>query len=540
MEHKQGSDRNQLIVLSLESAIPQDSFVRVVDAFVDAIDLKSFGFAHAECKEEGRPPYHPGILLKLYLYGYHYGIRTTRKLEREAQTNMECMWLLTGLRPKYKTIADFRKDHSKAFREVFRRFVWLLKQWNLVEGKTIAIDSFKIRASNSLKKNYNEKKLKHHLDYIDKQINQYGDLLDKSEQEEDRKAIQERINERREKREHYKKIQKELKESGADQISTTDPDSRSVVLLRNIVNVGYNIQASCDEKHKLLVDYDTGSVNDTHALAPMALETKELLQVEHLTVLADKGYHTGEQIKRCMEGNITTYVSPRGSSTNDKGLYPVTDFKYDPVQDQYICPEGNLMHTNGKWHDHSDSRRKDKSSYRFKRYTSSACRQCKSRHCCTKSRNGRYIDRSEYAEALEGNTQRVLSDPEYYRKRQQITEHQFGTLKRQRGFTHTNVRGKTKVMGEVGLMFIGYDLKRCITILGARELIKVLKECCLPLFLLIKRLILSQFKTIINFKFEIAKLKKEIFGVQSIQPIGNNAIFILLKSVFAQTHVSEY
>jgi transposase len=129
MDHKQGSDRNQLMMLSLECAIPKDSFVRVVDAFVDAINLKSFGFAHVECKEEGWPPYHPSILLKLYIYGYHYGIRTTRKLEREAQTNMECMWLLTGLRPKFKTIADFRKDHSKAFREVFRRFVWLLKEW---------------------------------------------------------------------------------------------------------------------------------------------------------------------------------------------------------------------------------------------------------------------------------------------------------------------------------------------------------------------------------------------------------------------------
>jgi transposase len=526
MDHKQGTERNQLFVLSLESAIPPDSFVRVVDAFVDAIDLRSFGFAHVECKEEGRPPYHPGILLKLYLYGYHYGIRTTRKLEREAQTNMECMWLLTGLRPKYKTIADFRKDHAKAFREVFRRFVWLLKQWDLVEGKTIAIDSFKIRASNSLKKNYNEKKLKHHLEYIDRQLKEYGEQLDKSEQEEERKAIEEKIEERKEKRRHYAKIRKELKESGAEQLSTTDPDSRSVVLLRNIVNVGYNIQASSDEKHKLLVDYDTGSVNDTHALAPMALQTKELLQVEHLSVLADKGYHTGEEIQQCMINNITTYVSPRGTSTRDKGLYPVTDFRYDPQEDQYICPAGNPMHTNGKWHDHSDSRRKGKSAYRFRRYTTSACRNCKSRLNCTKSRNGRYIDRSEYAEALEGNTQRVYSNPDYYRKRQQITEHQFGTLKRQRGYTHTNVRGKEKVLGEVGLMFIGYDLKRCISILGADELIKALKKSCIPICLAIKRLILSYFKMFLIFKFKTDQLKNENFGAYGMQHNKNNAIFI--------------
>jgi len=164
MNHQQGSDRNQMFLFSLDSAIASDSFVRVVDAFVDTIDLKSFGFAHVECKEEGRPPYHPSILMKLYLYGYHHGIRTSRKLEREAQTNIECMWLLSGLRPKYKTIADFRENHSKVFREVFRRFVCLLKEWNLVEGKTVAIDSFKIRGNNSLKNNFNEKKLKRHLD----------------------------------------------------------------------------------------------------------------------------------------------------------------------------------------------------------------------------------------------------------------------------------------------------------------------------------------------------------------------------------------
>jgi len=161
-----------------DSSIAEDSFVRVVDAFVETIDLKSFGFAHVECREEGRPPYHPSVLLKLYLYGYHYGIRTTRKLERETQTNMECMWLLKGLRPKYKTIADFRKNHPRAFREVFRRFVCLLKQWNLIEGETVAIDSFKIRGNNSLRNNFNEKKLKQHLEYIDKQITEYQDMLD--------------------------------------------------------------------------------------------------------------------------------------------------------------------------------------------------------------------------------------------------------------------------------------------------------------------------------------------------------------------------
>jgi transposase len=477
MQHIQGDDRNQMVMFSLESAIAPDCFVRVVDVFCDAIDLNSFGFAHVECKEEGRPPYHPSILLKLYLYGYHYGIRTTRKLEREAQTNLEAIWLLSGLRPKYKTIADFRKNHSKAFRDVFRRFVCLLKEWGLVDGKTVAVDSFKIRGSNSLKNNFNEKKLKRHLEYIDALIQQYQDQLDKNDLEEDKKEMEKKLAERHEKKAKYQKIKADLEASGEEQISLTDPDSRSVILHKNIINVGYNIQASSDSKHKLLVEYDTGDVNDTHALASIAIQTKELLQVDQMKVLADKGYHTGEELEKCKKNNITTYVSPKAPATKDEGLYPVTSFVYDKENDLYVCPQGHKMQTNGTWHTHSDKRRNKKGAYRFQRYNTIACKTCTNRHLCTKSKtNGRYIDRSEYAEVIEDNAQRVEANPEYYRQRQQITEHPFGTLKRQRGFTHALVRKKDNVLGEVGLMFIGYNLGRCISIFGMEKFIKYLKD----------------------------------------------------------------
>lgn len=513
MQHKQGENRDQMFMFSLESAISADSFVRVVDAFVDAIDLKSFGFAHVECQEEGRPAYHPSILLKLYLYGYRYSIRTTRKLEREAQTNLEAMWLLSGLRPKYKTIADFRKNHSKAFREVFRKFVCLLKEWNLVEGETIAIDlpsrqagSFKIRGSNSLKSNFNEKKLKRHLEYIDAQIIEYESLLDTNDNEEDKKEIEAKIKERKEKQAKYNQVQKELEASGEEQISLTDPDSRAVILLRNIINVGYNIQASSDSKHKLLVEYDTGDVNDTHALAPIAIQTKVLLQVDKLNALADKGYHTGEQLEQCQEHGIITYVSPKAPSTKDIGLYPITSFVYNKEKNLYICPQGHPMHTNGTCHQHSDNSRYGKGAYRFQRYNTPACKTCSSRYLCTQSKtNGRYIDRSEYADIVEDNATRVNNNPDYYRKRQQITEHMFGTLKRQRGFTHALVRGKEKVLGEVGLMFIGYNLTRCATILGIKNLIKALRKCCLYIIFEAKWLFLSPYNEIkfSNLKFVV-------------------------------------
>ena len=492
-------------MFSLESTIAQNSFVRVVDAFVDSTDLKSFGFAHVECEEEGRPPYHPAILLKLYLYGYHHGIRTTRKLEREAQTNLEAIWLLTGLRPRYKTIADFRKNHSKAFREVFRRFVCLLKDWDLIDGKTVAVDSFKIRGSNSLKNNFNDKKLKRNIEYIDNQIQQYQDQLDRNDQEEDKKELENKLAERKGKKTRYEKIRADLEASGEEQISLTDPDSRSVILHKNIINVGYNIQASCDSKHKLLVEYDTGSVNDTHALGNMAVRTKELLQVDEMNVLADKGYHTGEELETCGKNNIKTYVSPKAPATKDEGLYPVTSFVYNKEKDLYICPQGNEMRTNGTWHTHSDERRNKKGAYRFQRYNTPACRTCASRHLCTKGKtNGRYIDRSEYAEVIETNNRRVNENPDYYRQRQQITEHQFGTLKRQRGFTFALVRRKDNVLGEVGLMFIGYNLTRCVSILGMGKLIKYLKDRCLYTLLAQKQLILSFFKPAKMYSIKIA------------------------------------
>ncbi len=479
MQHKQGENRNQMLMFCLENAIAADSFVRVVDAFVDIVDLDSFGFSHVKCQEQGRPAYHPAILLKLYLYGYRYGIRSSRKLEREAQTNIEAMWLLTGLRPKYKTIANFRKENAKAFREIFRRFVCLLKEWDLVEGENVAIDSFKIRGSNSLKNNFNEAKLKRHIEYIDKQISEYEELLDANDNEQDKKDIEKKLTERRLKRSEYQNIQADLIESGQEQISTTDPDSKAVVLHRKVVNVGYNIQAASDSKHKMMLEYDTGDVNDSHALAPVAVSTKELLKVDTMTVLADKGYHTGEQLKECSLHNIITYVSPKKPSTKDAGLYPVSSFTYDKKNDFYTCPGGSIMKTNGRWHNHSDRKNKKKSAYRFKRYTTPGCRNCKNRSLCTGSKtNGRYIDRSEYADIIEANAQRVNDNPDYYRLRQQITEHMFGTMKRQQGFTYTLVRTREKVMGEVGLMFTGYNICRCISIMGAQKLIRLLREYC--------------------------------------------------------------
>lgn len=265
MVHIQGNNRNQIRMLSLEQMVEQESMVRVIDAFIDMLDLEKFDFNYFKLNKEGRPPYHPSTMMKLYLYGYQNSIRTCRKLEKACKTNIEMMWLINEQRPHFKTIANFRKDNPKAFKGVFRYFVAILKDWNLIDGKTIVIDSFKIRAQNSLKNNFNQRKVERHIDYIDKRIAEYEQALD----EEFDENIKERLEYNHQKKENYKKIQKRLKQSGDGQISTTDTDSRAVVFQRNSVRVGYNIQAVSNSKNKLLIAADTGDVNDTKALAVM-------------------------------------------------------------------------------------------------------------------------------------------------------------------------------------------------------------------------------------------------------------------------------
>jgi transposase len=475
MQHVKGEERNQLQIFCLEQMVASDSFVRVIDFFVDSIDLASFGFKHVTFKEEGRPPYHPGVLLKLYFYGYRYGIRSSRKLEREAALNLEVRWLLCEQTPSARTICSFRKDYSEAFRNIFRKFVFMLKELGLVEGKTIAIDSFKVRAQNSLKNNYNQKKIDRQLEYIDGRISEFEDALDKADSQEDKAKLSQKIETQQTRKQKYESLQAELEETGKDQISTTDQDAQSVVLQRGITVVGYNVQGAVDSKHKLITHFDTGGVNDTNALASVAIAAKEVLQVEQMDVLADKGYHTGEQIRQCEQNGITTYVSPKEPASNDPDIFPITRFVYDATTNSYTCPSGEILSTNGTWLTHSS--KGYKSAYKFQRYNTKKCKSCELQPQCTKSKtNGRNIDRSEFAADVEQNNKRVKENPEYYKQRQQLAEHPWGTLKRQRGFDHVLTRGKTNVLGEVSLVFIGYNLARTIQIAEGinafKELIK--------------------------------------------------------------------
>ncbi|HMB63400.1 MAG TPA: IS1182 family transposase [Eudoraea sp.] len=474
MDFVKGFNRDQLVMMDFESVIGPDSWARIVDMFVNILPLGELGFKDV-LNSEGRPPYRSSDMLKLYLYGYKNKLRSSRQLEHACKVNLEVIWLLKGLRPSARKIAYFRKDNAMAFKQAFRYFVVLLKDWKLIDGQTIAIDSFKIRAQNALKNNFNQNKIDRHIDYIDNKILEYQQQLDTEDLDVDMQEVQDKIAYQESKKDRYRTIEKQLRESGETQISLTDPDARSVIIHRNIVNVGYNIQAGCDAKHKLFVNNATGTVNDTHALSPMALDAKGLLGVENMNTLTDKGYTTAKHLDICTRNGITPYSSPKDHSSQHNGLYPMIDFKYDKETDTYTCLAGKTLATNGTVY--------DKAGHKVKHYKNrQACKICPVRHLCTKNKNGRFIERSIYQEALDDNQKRVKENPQYYRLRQQITEHQFGTLKRQWGFTFALMKGKENVLSEVNLIMICYNLGRLMSILDPKELKNRLKQLGLKLF----------------------------------------------------------
>ena len=390
------------------------------------------------------------------------------------RTNIEIMWLTNEQKPHYKTIANFRKDNSKAFKAVFRHFVFLLKDWKLIEGKTIAIDSFKIRAQNSLKNNFNEKKNQRHIKYIDNKIEEYELQLDKEFDQE----IKDKIQHNQDKKANYQRLQNDLDKSNQEQKSTTDPDARAVMFQQNSVKVGYNIQASSDAKYKLLIAADTGDVNDTKALSSMVERVEQNIgeptEENPRNVLADKGYHSGRELKACLQFYVATFISPKESSSKKSNpAFAMEAFNYHQQNDTYTCPANVVMETNGK--SYNKKLKNGRQSYKVKHYKTKACNGCELRAQCTTNKNGRVIERTEYQAYVDQNNERVNSNPQYYRERQQIIEHQFGTIKRHWHFDYVLTRGKENVLGEVYLAFTCYNLKRTLSIFGFDALMSKIK-----------------------------------------------------------------
>jgi len=509
MQHIQGISRNQLQVSSLEDTISADNPVRFIDAFVVSIDLEKLGFTPRVLKTQGRPSFDTQVFLKMYLYGYINGIRSSRRLEKECLRNLEMQWLLEAICPNYHSIADFRKDNPKALKQLFKLFVSFLKDVDLITGKTIAIDGTKSRAHNGKKSNFNQKKIDKHLEYIEAKTQEYLTALEYNDTQENTTTvtnIQQKITRLKQNKINYQLLQEQLQASGEPQVSTTDPDARALLVQGQVVEVSYNIQAAVDDKHNLVVATHTINRNDKNALSAIAIEAKENLEAETLTVLVDKGYHNGREIETCKNNNITTIVAhPEQGKSNENGTQPeyfVSNFVYNKEQNTYTCPQGQTLTTTGRWH--KKTGRTEESGYQFQKYRTPACKTCPVKDLCTSRKGGREIDRSQYADAVEENHQRYKENPQLYRKRQEINEHIFGTIKRKWGYNYTDLIGLEKVNGEHSLIMLVYNIKRSINILGVPDLITKFKAWNSPykrkVLFLLKTAYLKRFLALLNFQ----------------------------------------
>lgn len=472
MGYVEGIDRTQVILFPevIDDYIEDDNPVQFIEAFVDSLDLVGLGFKYSKTADTGRPPYNPADMLRLYIYGYLNRIRSSRSLEKETHRNIELMWLLKKLTPDFKTVADFRKDNKDAIKKACREFTLICKKLDLFGGELVAIDSSKFRAVNSKKRNFNEAKLKKAIKEIEEKVDHYFKELENNDKEEAHVAqhsaedIKDKIKLIKDRKERYQSLLRNLKESGNTQVSLTDPDSRAMVNNQR-VEVCYNIQTTVDTKHKLIVDHETtNEVLDNNQLSKMAKRAKEILGVEELEVLADKGYYDSVEIKECVDSGITPYIAePEAKDPKDSVIYHKEYFTYNADEDIYVCPIGNELTFRSKAEHHGRV---------MKVYRGEDCKSCNVKTKCTKSKLGRVIYRWEHEEVLEDMKRRIKENKEKYRIRQWLSEHPFGTMKRSMNQGYLLLRGLKKVGAEISLTVLAYNMKRVINIIGIKGLIE--------------------------------------------------------------------
>lgn len=474
MQFIQGKNRTQSVLFpeSLDQVVASDNEVRIIDLFVDSINLTDFKFI-IKTTIEGRPAYHPKDLLKLYVYGYLNHIRSSRQLEKECKRNIELMWLLREMVPDHNTISNFRRDNEKAIRQVFRHTVSIAKHFELIGGTLVAGDSTKLRAQNSKKNNFTPGKIEKHIAYIDAKLDEYNSALSEADGD-NKRIIEQEIAKHTDRKKGYEAMSEYLEQSGEVQVSTSDPESRQMITRNNITEVAYNIQTIVDAKHCLPIDYKVTNENDSKAMGGMLRRTKVILQSTEFTALFDKGYHTGSEIKTAVDMGINVMVAiPNVASNAPDENYNVANFIYNQVDDLYICPQGQLLTTNGNWY----KKDRGKSYNMMKHYKTNACQTCPVKDSCTKNQRGRLIERSEHAPYIEQNRLNIEANKDIYKQRQAIVEHPYGIIKRQWGFYYIMTKkGKKRASADVGLIFTAFNLRRIINILDKNVFIQYLKE----------------------------------------------------------------
>jgi transposase len=472
----EGEDRLQASLLPecLDDYIAQDNPVRVVDAFVEELDLQALGFEGAEPAQTGRPSYRPAVLLKSYIYGYLNRIQSSRRLERECQRNIEMMWLTGRLAPDFKTIADFRRDSGKGIRNACRHFVMICRRLKLLASASVAVDGSKFKAVNNRDRNFTPHKLEQRERQVEESIERYlgaldtADLTQPADLELKTARLQDKLSLLRQQMKHLRQIGARLRAQPDEQLSLTDPDARSMATSgRGTGMVGYNVQLAADTKHHLIVAQDIINVgNDRSQLWSMAKQAREAVGQAKLEVLADRGYFKGPEILACEQAGIKTYVpKPMTSNSKAQGRFSKLDFIYVARDDEYQCPAGKRL----KWHQTTTE-----DGMNIRAYWTNVCPNCPLKAQCTTS-NARRVRRWEHEAVLEKMQRRLDRKPEAMKIRRRTIEHVFGTLKHWMGSAHFLMKTLDHVRTEMSLHVLAYNLKRVINILGIAKTLKAMQ-----------------------------------------------------------------
>src|SRR5262244_2767974 len=472
----EGIDRGQSTLFPeyLEDWIGEDNAVRAIDVFVDEFDLAELGFGGVEPEATGRPSYQPSVLLKLYIYGYLNRVQSSRRLEREALRNVEVMWLTGRLAPDHKTIADFRKDNGRAIRQVCARFVALCGPLVLLNGTSVAIDGSKFKAVNNRDKNFTRAKMERRLAQIEESVTRYLQQLDSADRQEPSLALatkttrlKEKIAKLKEEMQRLHALKARMLATPDQQISLTDPDARSMATSgRGSGVVGYNVQIAVDTEHHLIVHHEVTNVgSDRSQLASTATAAKEVLGVDKLEAVADRGYFNGEEIKACDDAGITvTLPKPMTFGAKSAGRFGKQDFVYKPQEDIYVCPAGEKLTYCFTAEEHGQ---------KLRRYWTDACHTCPIKAQCTTGRERR-ITRWEHEEVVEAVQERLDKNPDAMRTRRETVEHPFGTMKMRMGATHFLCTTLPKVATEMALCVLTSNLTRVLNIVGVEKIMEAI------------------------------------------------------------------
>lgn len=458
-----GIDRNQtrMVTTSLDDLIDEDNSVRVIDAYVNSLDLLELGFKEYDGTNRGQPPYRRSDLLKLHIYGYLNKIRSSRSLEVECKRNIELMWLINAITPDHGTIAGFVKNNRDAFHKTLRNLTLILKGWGLIDGKLIAIDGTKIRAQNSKHNCITQSGLEKKIAYADEQINAYLMAMEKDNQSEP--ELKKKLEAYQELKKQYIQQKQELDDTGLEQKSLTDPDSRRMKN-NGSLDICYNVQSVVDAKNHFVIDISTtNDINDQNQLYVMAKDAADMLEPNQCTVIADTGYYSATEIKNCVDDGMTVLIKKaKANNSTKENEFRKEKFKYDSVQDIYICPAGQQLEFFEKT---------SKNGMKYRKYKCNSCGDCKYRDKCTSSKNGRTLQRWEHEAILEIVHEETWNKNDIYKQRRCIVEHPFGTVKRSLGYSFFLRQRTENVDAEASSMFIAYNFKRLLAMFSTQELI---------------------------------------------------------------------